>query len=598
MARVVRVVPDVSGIHKAFDYLVPPSMDGAVRVGAPVRVLLHNRRVNGWVVEDHVSPPPGVQPRPVLAVRGWGPPPAVVELARWAAWRWAGPLPRLLGTASAPTVVSALPGTGATARAGPAQTTGPPGAAGRTEGTTVLRLAPAHDPFAVVEAAAGRVAGGGSAVVLAASRRAAVRLAGRLRGAGYPVALLPEHWGVARAGGVVAVGTRAAAFAPVPTLAAAVVLDAHDQAYQEERAPTYRAWEVLAERARREGAPCTLVSPCPSLELLEAGPLLLGSRRDERAGWPSVEVVDRRADDPRAGLYSERLVELVRWAAAGSGRRVLCVLNRTGRARLMACAGCGELASCARCGAALEQSAGADGVPLLRCRRCGGERPAVCAGCGSTRWRALRVGVTRARQELEALAGAPVAEVTGTEHDPPGVEGAAVVVGTEAVLHRLRRADAVCFLDFDAELLAPRLGAGEQALALLARAARVAAAGQGDGAERAPGRLVIQTRQPGHPVVRSALLADPGLQVDAERPVRAELGLPPFRAWALVSGPAAEVYGPALAVAATAVGAEVRGPNDGLWSVLAADHAILADLLASVPRPAGRLRVEVDPARA
>ncbi|MGH7733378.1 MAG: hypothetical protein ACREOE_06670, partial [Gemmatimonadales bacterium] len=143
------------------------------------------------------------------------------------------------------------------------------------------------------------------------------------------------------AGGCVAVGSRAAALAPLPALAAAVVLDAHDEVYHEERAPTWCAWQVVAERARRDGAPCVLVSPCPTLDVLAAGRLVVASRHDERAGWPVVEVVDRRGDDPRAGLYSERLVDLVRWAVDGDGRRVVCVLNRTGRVRLLACAACG-----------------------------------------------------------------------------------------------------------------------------------------------------------------------------------------------------------------------------------------------------------------
>src|SRR5579884_2085742 len=147
------------------------------------------------------------------------------------------------------------------------------------------------------------------------------------------MALLPEQWASARAGGVVALGTRAAAFAPLPALGAAVVLDAHDEAYHEERAPTWSAWEVVAERARRDGAPCLLVRACPTLDLLEAGRLVAGPREAERAGWPPVEVVDRRGEDPRRGLYSSRLVDLVRWAAGAPGRRVLCVLNRTGRAR-------------------------------------------------------------------------------------------------------------------------------------------------------------------------------------------------------------------------------------------------------------------------
>src|SRR5262249_59420082 len=49
-ALVARVLPDISGLDKEFDYLVPPSMVAEVRVGTLVRVELHGRRVGGWVV--------------------------------------------------------------------------------------------------------------------------------------------------------------------------------------------------------------------------------------------------------------------------------------------------------------------------------------------------------------------------------------------------------------------------------------------------------------------------------------------------------------------------------------------------------------------
>ena len=75
--------------------------------------------------------------------------------------------------------------------------------------------------------------------------------------------------------------------------------------------------------------------------------------------------------------------------------------------------------------------------------------------------------MTRAAEELAALAGRPVRELTAEVDVVPDAD---VVLGTEAVLHRVRSADAVVFLDIDQELLAPRYRAGEESLALLARA--------------------------------------------------------------------------------------------------------------------------------
>jgi primosomal protein N' (replication factor Y) len=171
------------------------------------------------------------------------------------------------------------------------------------------------------------------------------------------------------------------------------------------------------------------------------------------------------------------------------------------------------------------------------------------------------------------------------------------VVGTEAVLHRVDRADAVVFLEFDSELMAPRLRAAEEALALLARAARLVSRSS-RGSEGPPGApLVVQTRVPEHPVISSAVHADPSLLAREELDVRTALGLPPVTALALLSGVAAESYGTALRVLAP-LGVDVTGPHDGEWQIVAPDHAMLCDLLSAVPRPSGRLRVEVDPIRA
>jgi primosomal protein N' (replication factor Y) len=195
----------------------------------------------------------------------------------------------------------------------------------------------------------------------------------------------------------------------------------------------------------------------------------------------------------------------------------------------------------------------------------------------------LRVGVTRVREELEALVGEPVAEVTAESESVPDTR---VVVGTEAVLHRIPGADLVAFLDFDQELLAPRFTASEHALALLARAGRMA------GGRNRGGSVLVQTRSPRHEVIVSALHADPHHAADADGRRRRELGLPPFCAMAMVSGDEADAF------VATLRGVDVRGPADDVWQVRAPDHSTLCGALAAVPRPQGRLRVEVDPRRA
>lgn len=629
------MVPDVPALDRVLDYLVPDGWrvegDGpdpvgvavvgvpVVRLGSIVRVPLQGRRVRGWVVDLERRPPEGMTLRPLAKVTGLGPPAELLDLGGWAAWRWASRRLTFLRAASPERAVAAVPrrqavrstaGASAEIPAGSAAGVAvrPPTAhgdlgvaAGRAlerPGVTVVRVPPAADVLPLVVAALGR----GQALVLAPGRPEATDLAARLRRAGMPTARPPAGWASAAAGAPV-LGSRAAAWFPVPDLAAVVVLDEHDARFQEERAPTWHARDVAVERARRAGVPCLLVSPTPSLEALALGPQLAPSRAEERKGWPTVDVVDRsRDDDPqRHGLYSPRLVEALR----GGGRAVV-VVNRTGRARLLACQQCRQLATCATCGSALASTgAGRGSEPggssgggasgrgeQLVCPRCGAEGPPGCTRCGSNRFRLLRPGVSRVREELEALLREPVGELTAAaaandDGAAGGLPPERVVVGTEAALHRIHAPDLVAFPDLDAQLAAPRFGAAAQVLHQLALAARRL------GGRRPGARLLLQTRLASHPVVDAALHADPARATHALAEQARRLRLPPFAALAQLTGTGAAE----LAGRLERVGLEVSGPVEGRYLVRADDAAALADGLAAAGRGDAPVRVEVDPSR-
>jgi primosomal protein N' (replication factor Y) len=611
-ARVVRVRTEVAAVAKTFDYAVPPGWGDDVQIGTRVRAPFHGRTVRGWVVDEDVGTPVGVDVLPLKSWLGWGPPPELVELAEWAAWRWAGPASFFLRIGSPATIVRTLPvpppWQGAPTLASPDPDAVEPHDLDLAQaGLTVVRQPPVTDPLDLVLSVVtdpGVRARDGSVLVLVPSSGWAERLTSRLVRRGCPTA---GSWEQARAGWPVVVGNRAGAWAPVPRLAAVVVLDAHDAAYREESAPTYSAVDVLIERARRADVPCILASSVPPVALAARAGLrtLAPSRLRERAGWPVLERVDRRGADPRSGMFSEEFVRLARCvlddAAAVERGPLVCVYNRTGGARLLACRHCGELARCARCGAAATEPRGEE---VLRCPRCDETRPVVCAACGRLRMKTLRAGVSRLREELVALLGAEVGEVAGprsTGVEPP-VPAAPVLVGTEAVLHRVRRAAAVAFLDIDLHLLAPRLSATEETIALFVRAARLVGA-RGTGAPWS--RMQVQTRVPDHPLLRAVALGEPTEILAEELAIRRASALPPFSALAMVSGALAPAYAEALGRevnAATAAGPMTPGAvsvsalGDDRFLLRADSHAPLCDLLAGTPRPSGRgLRVEVDP---
>src|SRR4051794_25615260 len=248
---IAKVLPDVGAIDRVFDYVVPPEMERDVTVGTMVRVTLHGRRVGGWVVGLAEKSETDRALQAIAKVRGIGPPPALVELSTWAAWRWAGPRASFLGTASPANAVRGLPSPPDRVPQAAAPVADELAVDAFAGSRTVLRLPPARDPYPVVFEAARR----GPALVLAPSIAQAAHLAMRLRRSGFAVAQYPRDWAMAAVGGCTVVGARAAAWAPLEQPSAVVVLDEHDEGYQEERAPTWNARDVAVERARRAGVP-------------------------------------------------------------------------------------------------------------------------------------------------------------------------------------------------------------------------------------------------------------------------------------------------------------------------------------------------------
>lgn len=577
MGRIARVLPNVTGLDKSFDYAIPDDRVDAVRVGTVVRVELHGRRIGGWVtavldVADAAVDPDSL--KPIAKVTGWGPAGEIFELADWAMVRWAARRVR-------PFVVAASP-LGAVVSLPPARRTD---AAGRTSAATspattdllaagggVLRLPPRTDVLPALRSAAAV----GPTLVVTPTIHAASSLAGRLRRDGLTVAVMPGDWAAAMAGVDVVIGPRSAAWAPCPDLASAVVVDEHDEALQEERSPTWHARDVIVERCRRAGVPHLLISPAPTLVAVEtaAGPsgVVHPPFVRERGGWPLITVVDRTDEEPwKKSLVTSELIERIR----DPERTVVCVSNITGRARLMACRSCQSLIRCEQCDAAVGQSSDL----RLDCVRCGASRPAVCQECGASHFANLRPGISRLREELEGAAARPVVEVSAADTEP--VAAAGVYVGTEAVLYRVPQADVVAFLEFDSEMLAPRFRAAEQSMSLLIRAGRMAP------------EVLVQTFSPDHEVLRAAAGGNPDVVVRTERARRSMLGLPPFGAIARVSGAGSTELISQLGPAVQVGGDEATG-----YVLRADDWTALGEALNAAERPKGsRLRVEVDPPR-
>ena len=576
--RVARVVPDVTGVDKIFDYLVPEALAETVRVGVRVRVPLHGRNVAGWVVEIG-EPSVGLDAKKiksVIKVLGLGATIEIVDLAVWATKRWAGRMRSFISTAAPETLVKSVPSARYMPRA--VQYASDAFEKIKDFGGGLITVVPLTNLAPFISA----VACDGPTIVVMPTQHRVKLLAAALRANNFSVAQWPQDWALAYGGVDVVIGTRSSVWAPVEKFANIVVVDEHDDLLQEERSPTWHARDVAIERASRVGARCVLLSPIASL----AARKWAGDRRvtDTQGKWPEVLIVDRNKDEQwsRSLISSELIAEL-----RDKSRRVVCVLNSKGRARLTACGSCRNILRCEKCDAALNQS----DKTMLDCPRCGESRPVICQVCGSSSCAVLKPGVARLREELEAAANRSVFEVTAATESVN--ERCNVFVGTEAVLHRVQSADTVVFLDIDSELLAPRYRANEIVATLVVHAARLV------GRSNQNQRILLQTHTPDNAFLVGLKIGDLNQYFASDDARRSLLKFPPYGSIAQVSGKGTKAFLDSLNESleySAVVQTMNKDTENGL--IRAENWQQLTDVLSSAQRPAkSRLTFHIDPPR-
>ena len=612
VAVIARIVPDVTGVDKVFDYLVPETLVGNICVGDRVRIPLHNRNVAGWVLQlgdttTQFSDVDESRLLQVIKVLGKGPSQEVVDLARWAAHMWVGRLRAFFVAASPATLVAALPGSRYTQ---PSQrkmfeSDEQIADAMSAASVSVVRRGPACSPRSLILTAATQ----GPVLVIIPTINRARLMAASLREHGLSVAVMPQDWAVAAGGVDVVIGARSAIWSSIPVLKSIIVIDEHDDSLQEERSPSWHARDIAIQRAEKLGIACVLVSPVPSLRALHdvSGVVASLDAVTEASHWPQIRVVDRRLDERwSSSMLSSELIEQLR----DHSRRIVCVLNAKGRARLLACGSCRELVRCDVCEAAMTMSSSKQ----LECPRCANARPAVCVKCGSGKLAVLKSGVSRLREELAAAAGRRVDEVVevssgGAAEKSEDNKNSAVVdqtkmlfVGTEAALHRVRDVDTVVFLDIDQEISAPRYRAAEITLSLVVHAARLVARKRSGSSNKSDGLVMIQSMLADHALLRGLVSHDLSEFVGEEMSRRKLMQLPPYGALAHVSGTGVDQLADVLR---SNVLLQVSATNKEAVLVKAGDWGELADSLSDALTTAStrgkkslRTKTQIDPPRA
>src|SRR3954454_5496597 len=384
-------------------------------------------------------------------------------------------------------------------------------------GRGALIVVPDHRDVDRVDAALRAVLGSGRHVRLTAGQGPQARY----------TAWLKVLRGSVRCGG----GTRAAMFAPVHDLGLVAWWDDGDALLTEQRAPYPHVREVLALRARTEGAALLtggFTRTTAVQRWVDAGevqPVVAAADAVRRAA-PRVLVAGEGTDVERDGPAAMAHLPSVAWRTAKAALErgpVLIQVPRRGYLPSLSCQTCREPARCPRCSGPLALTA--PGAPPS-CRWCGAvPQQYECPHCSGRGLRSSVVGARRTAAELgRAFPGVPV-HTSGSGEVLAAVEpGPSLVIATPGAETVAQGGyAATLLLDAWASLDRPTLDAAEESLRRWTAAAALTRAG-------ADGGVVVLAGAPAHatlPVVEALVRWDPAWFAARELAERAELSLPP-----------------------------------------------------------------------
>jgi len=361
-------------------------------------------------------------------------------------------------------------------------------------------------------------------------------------------------WHSAAAGrATLVLGTRSACFVPLPRLGLIVVDEEHDASLKQQEGFRYSARDLAVRRAQQAGCPVVLGSATPSLETLynaRAGRYrrLHLSERAGGARAPAIALLDIRGLPMSAGL-SPALRDQVE-TQTGAGNQVLLFLNRRGYAPVLTCHDCGWVGACPHCDARLTLHLR---LRRLWCHHCGWFQatPGTCPDCRGTDLRGLGLGTERLEEELRAAF--PAVTLARIDRDSTRRKGELdrllaasrsgeiqILLGTQMLAkgHDFPGVTLVGILDLDHSLYAADFRAPERTAQLI-----VQVAGRAGRAQR-PGRVVLQTRHPEHPLLRSLITGGyPGF-AELALAEREAAQLPPFAHLALLRADAPDAAVP------------------------------------------------------
>lgn len=318
----------------------------------------------------------------------------------------------------------------------------------------------------------------------------------------------------------IVVGTRSAIFSPLQNIGLIIIDEEQEHTYQSESAPRYDAHDVAKKRAAMENSLLVFASATPLTEsyyAAESGKykLLTLTKRYGGRPLPHVDFIDMRAE-MAAGNAREVSTRMVRELQENldNGEQSILLLNRRGYHTVGMCATCGHVLKCPNCSVPLVYH---KPQQALMCHHCGHTvrpLPQICPECGG-KINYSGFGTQRVEEELAELL--PNARILRMDQDSTGQKNAHetmlaqfgrqeydILLGTQMVAKGLdfEKVTLVGVLGIDSLLFGQGFRAYENVFSLVTQVI-----GRG-GRAALPGRALIQTTVPEHPVLQLAAEQD------------------------------------------------------------------------------------------
>ena len=342
--------------------------------------------------------------------------------------------------------------------------------------------------------------------------------------------------------GQIIVGARSAVLLPFQNLGLVIVDEEHEISYKQfDPAPRYQARDSVIYLAKLLKAKVLLGSATPSLESAE-------NVRNNKYGWvqltqryggvslPRIELINIKEAQKKKqmkGIFSDVLIESMQQTFT-ENKQVILFQNRRGYAPILECTSCGYFPQCTQCDVTLTYH---QTYQKLRCHYCSYHIPLPdqCHACGMPTLTTKGVGTQQIEEHVKEIF--PEVKVGRMDWDSTRdkwgfdriidafvKEEIQVLVGTQMVVKGLdfKNVLLVGVINADHLLNFPDFRAHERSYQMLCQVA--GRAGRSD----QKGRVLIQTYQPEHPILKQVLGHDFEGMFIAQKKERLRYHYPPY----------------------------------------------------------------------